>query len=291
MKVFVCGGTGFVGSHLVDELLRCGHQVRLLVHHRAIDRDGVEHVEGDGTSPESFEAALSGCDAVANLVGIIREFPARQITFARLHVAVTANMLAAAARHGIKRYLHMSALGTRDNAVSNYHRTKFMAEELVRRSKLDWTIFRPSLIYGPGDAFITMLADQLRAFPVIPVIGDGCYRLQPIHAADVAAGFVKSLAIPQTIGRIYELCGSQRMSYVELLDAVAEALGRSRPLKLHLPLMLMKPLVHALQGFAAFPVTSDQLQMLLEENICSGQSADIFGLQSRDLLTEISAYL
>jgi NADH dehydrogenase len=142
-------GTGFVGSHLVDELLRCGHQVRLLVHHRAIDRDGVEHVEGDATSPESFEAALSGCDAVVNLVGIIRNF--RQAD----HLCTSAcgcnsQHAGRCARHGIKRYLHMSALGTRDNAVSNYHRTKFMAEELVRRSKLDWTIFRPSLIYGPG---------------------------------------------------------------------------------------------------------------------------------------------
>jgi NADH dehydrogenase len=122
-----------------------------------------------------------------------------------------------------------------------------------------------------------MLADQLRAFPVIPVIGDGCYRLQPIHAADVAAGFVKSLAIPQTIGRIYELCGSQRMSYVELLDAVAEALGRSRPLKLHLPLMLMKPLVHALQGFAAFPVTSDNCRCYWRRISAAGR-CDIFGL-------------
>ena len=114
MKIFIAGGTGFVGAYLVAALRERGHQLRLLVHARAAGiASSLEQVEGDVTSLESFEAALSGCDAVINLVGVIREFPSRGITFERLHVQATTNMLAATRQAGIRRYLQMSALGTR----------------------------------------------------------------------------------------------------------------------------------------------------------------------------------
>ena len=177
MKIFIAGGTGFVGGHLVRALLKNGHSVRTLVHGRSTNSGEVEQIAGDVTRFETLEQGLSGCDAVINLVGIIREFPSRGITFERLHVQATANLLAAAASNGIRRYLQMSALGSRPAAVSGYHQTKWRAEELVRGSGLDWTIFRPSLIFGPHDAFINMLAVQLRLAPIMPVIGSGSYRL------------------------------------------------------------------------------------------------------------------
>ncbi|MGD0585062.1 MAG: NAD(P)H-binding protein, partial [Oryzomonas sp.] len=248
-------------------------------------------VEGDVTRPESFEQGADGCDAVVNLVGIIREFPAKGVTFERLHVQATANLLAAAKRAGIRRYVQMSALGTRPNAVSRYHRTKFRAEELVRNSGFEWTILRPSLIFGPQDAFITMLARQLRMAPAMPVIGSGAYRVQPIHADDVARCFALALEMPATIGQCYELCGNDRLTYVDLLDAVAAAMGRSAPLKPRLPLGVMKLVIPVMQGIPQFPITMDQLQMLVEENICDGRWKQTFGFEPKGFREGIGEYL
>ena len=292
MKIFITGGTGFVGRYLVQELSRRGHHTKLLVHKKKSVTDSLsEQIEGDITRPETFVHAVTGCDAVIHLVGIIREFPSRGITFELLHVQATANILAAAKTAGVRRYLHMSALGTRENAVSGYHKTKFRAEELVRDCGLECTIMRPSLIYGAGDAFISMLAKQLRLAPVIPVIGNGEYRLQPIHAGDIATCFALALDKPETVGKSYELCGNERFSYNDLLDVVAEAIGRSSVKKLHLPLALMKMIIPTMQRVPQFPVTMDQLQMLLEENICDCSWKNTFAITARNFREAIREYL
>jgi uncharacterized protein YbjT (DUF2867 family) len=292
MKIFVAGGTGFVGEHLVGALREKGHEVRLLVHRRNSQAaGGISQAEGDVTRLETFERAVRGSDVVINLVGIIREFPSRGITFERLHVQATANMLEATRTAGIRRYLQMSALGSRPDAVSRYHQTKFRAEELVRSSGLDFTILRPSLIYGPKDAFINMLAGQIRLAPVMPVIGSGAYRLQPIHADDVARCFALALGMSETIGGCYELCGNNRLSYVELLDAVASAMGKPAPLKPRVPLGLMKMIIPVMQRMPQFPITMDQLQMLIEENICDGCWKRAFRFEPRDFHKGIQEYL
>lgn len=271
MKIFIAGGTGFVGGHLTAELLKRGHELILLSHAGSgKTQPGITLQQGDVTDPSSYQQAMKGCDAVINLVGIIREFPAKGVTFERLHVEATACMVQAAQHSGVLRYLQMSALGTRLDAVSGYHRTKWRGEEIVRSSGLAWTVFRPSLIFGPKDAFVNMLAGNLRLAPVMPTMGDGNYRLQPIHGADVARCYADALDRPETAGQTYELCGEDRLTYRELLDAIAEALGKGHPWKPALPLSLMKPIIKALQGLSAFPITMDQLQMLLEENICDG---------------------
>lgn len=292
MKIFLAGGTGFVGAHMVEMLQEFGHSVRLLVHRRTPQLSGsVEQVEGDVTRLESFGQTAQGCDAVINLVGIIREFPARGVTFENLHIKATANLLAAAEQAGIRRYLQMSALGTRPGAVSQYHSTKFQAEERVRSSGLDTTIFRPSLIYGPKDSFINMLAGQLRISPVMPVMGDGNYRLQPIHASDVARCFAMALEMPDTISQCYELCGNNRLSFVELLDAVSQAMGKGKAIKPQVPLGLMKLVLPVMQHLPQFPITMDQLQMLIEENICEGCWKQVFHFEPRDFHEGIREYL
>jgi NADH dehydrogenase len=292
MKIFIAGGTGFVGGHLTAELLKRGHELVLLSHGRSISQQaGVSFVQGDVTDQESYLPAVKGCDAMVNLVGIIREFPARGITFERLHVEATANMVAAAQRSGVLRYLQMSALGTRLDAVSAYHQTKWRGEELVRGSGLAWTIFRPSLIFGPEDAFVNMLAANLRLAPIMPTMGDGTYRLQPIHADDVARCYADALEKPETVGQVYELCGQDRLTYRELLDVIAEALGKGHPWKPALPLAVMQPIIKILQGISAFPITSDQLQMLLEENICNGSWRETFPFEPIRFQEGIRAYL
>lgn len=293
MKIFIAGGTGFVGGHLTAELLKRGHELVLLSHARSgSTAAGVTFVKGDVVDPAGYGAAMKGCDAAINLVGIIREFPAKGVTFERLHVEATAGMVQATQHAGVLRYLQMSALGTRLDAVSGYHRTKWRGEEIVRGSGLAWTIFRPSLIFGPRDAFVNMLADNLRLAPVMPTMGDGTYRLQPIHGSDVARCYADALEKPETAGQTFELCGEDRLTYRELLDAIAGAMGRSRPWKPALPLSLMKPVIKALQGFKAFPITMDQLQMLLEENICDGcwrKTFDFEPIRFRDGIREYLA--
>jgi NADH dehydrogenase len=292
MKIFASGSTGFVGGHLCAELLGRGHQLRLLTHQRQTSHvAGVEMIAGDVTRPESYVEALRGCEAAVNLVGIIREFPGRGITFDRLHVEATRAMVGAARQSGVKRFLQMSALGTRPGAIARYHQTKFQAEELVRASGLDFTIFRPSLIFGQGDAFVNMLAGYIRSYPAVPVIGDGRYQLQPISADDVARCFALALEMPGTIGQTFELCGADRLSYNELLDTIGRVLGKARVLKIPNPLCLMKLLVPLLQQFSFFPLTMDQLTMLTEGNVCGGEWQKTFGFEPAGFEAAIRRYL
>ena len=292
MRIFVSGGTGFVGKHLCRVLLARGHSLKVLVHRRVgTPEHNVVQVEGDVTSPESVLSAMAGCDAAINLVGIIREFPDRGVTFQKLHVQATATVVDMAVKAGISRYLHMSALGVRPEAVSAYHRSKYAAEEHVRRSPLNATIFRPSVIFGPEDGFINQLAPLVRLLPAVPVIGNGRYRLQPIHVDDVARCFAMALENPETIGQTYALCGPDRVSYNELLDLVGAVLGKKRVRKVHAPLGLMQFFVPLLQNIPSFPLTVDQLTMLLEESICDGIWQHSFPFTPTSLKEGMCSYL
>ena len=292
MRIFLAGGTGFVGGHVRKALLARGHSLRLLVHKRSGGSEpGVEEVEGDATLLPSFVSAASGFDAVINLIGIIREFPGRGVTFERLHVQATRNMVSAARSTGVRRYLQMSALGTRAGASTGYFMSKFVAEEEVRGSGLDYTIFRPSIIYGPQDDFVNKLADLMRGLPVMPVIGDGEYPLQPISADDVARCFADALEKPATIGSTFELCGPDRMSYNELLDIIARVIGKKSALKLKNPLALMRLVVPVLQRLPFFPITSDQIEMLVGSTVCDGAWRKSFDFQPARFEDGIRSYL
>jgi NADH dehydrogenase len=272
MKVFLTGGTGFVGSEVLRQLMAAGHSVRVLVREGSEGKlTAVENVEihsGDVTDASSLVGALANCDAVIHLVGIIREFPGRGVTFRKIHVEGTGNILEAAVEQGVQRFLHMSSNCTRERGSAAYHRTKWQAEELLRDSTLDWTIFRPSVIFGSGSEFVGMLSELIRRIPVVPVIGDGQYRMQPVALEQVAASFVKALEMPETIGEIYHLGGGESYSYDEILDLTAQAMGRENVAKLHQPLFVIKPMIRLMQGCDHFPITSDQLTMLIEGNVC-----------------------
>lgn len=184
MKVFITGATGFVGKHLAAHLVADGYQLRCMVRKeedpgaRYLQRLGAELAVGDILSAKSVAEAAHGADVFIHLVGII--FEPRGATFEQIHVRGTMNALAAASVSGARRYLHMSALGAGPGGPTQYFRTKWTAEEAVRDSGLAYTIFRPSLIYGPGGDFIRMLLRQVRLLPVVPVLGNGRYRMQPV---------------------------------------------------------------------------------------------------------------
>jgi NADH dehydrogenase len=270
-RVFVTGATGFVGRSVIQALRSDGYVVRCLVR-RGSERDlrgleAVERVEGDILVRRGLEEGMAGCQAVVHLVGIIRERPAVSATFEMVHTQGTINVLEAATAAGVRRLLHMSALGARPGARARYHQTKWAAEEAVRASGLVWTIFRPSIIYGRGDEFVTMLARMVERSPVVPVIGSGRQRLQPVPVEHVAEGFARALTLPVAEKQVYEVGGPDQVSMVELLDAIGKALGHRRVRKAHVPIGFMRPVTRVLHGLPGFPVTPDQLRMLEEDNV------------------------
>jgi NADH dehydrogenase len=295
MNVFVTGGTGFIGRSVVEELVNAGHRARVLVRHDSAHGSShlpkaVARVTGDILDSD-LSRHLEGADAVIHLVGIIRELPARGVTFRALHVEATANLIQAMAATGVDRLVHMSALGS-ERGDSDYFSSKHEAEQAVRSSNLTWTIIKPSVVYGPDDEFINMLASQVRRLPVVPVIGDGTYELQPVHVRDVATGFVKALSIAETKARTYEVGGPQRLSYDQILDQVALAVGKNRAAKLHLPLCVMRPSIAVMQRLPFFPITLDQLKMLLMNNTCDERPyMSTFGIDPARFGEAISEYL
>ena len=301
MKVFVTGATGFVGREIVRELSAAGHKVRILTRRgdaqqtqESLPRFEAEVHNGNVVDAASLEGALTGMEAVVHLVGIISE--AGKSTFENIHVRGTRNMIAEAQRAGVKRFVHMSALGTRPGAVSRYHQTKWAAEELVRGSGLDYTIFRPSLIYGPQDHFVNQFAKIIRFSPVVPVIGASRARFQPVPVEAVAAAFAKSLAKPKSIGETYDLCGPETFALPEILDHIMGVMGRKR-LKLHVPMGLARCQAGCLEFIFPRlfgkppPLSRDQLVMLQEDNLGDARAAnELFELRTRPFLERIAEY-
>ncbi|CAB4244706.1 Predicted nucleoside-diphosphate-sugar epimerase [Methylacidimicrobium sp. AP8] len=229
--VLVTGGTGFVGSHLVRRLVELGYHVRVLTRaggttKRTLPSVRCTLVEGDPLDPDVCRRATLGTDAVIHLIGILKE--SRNISYREAHVQTTRLLLSAAKGNGVRRWLHMSALGSRPYAPSRYHQTKWTAEELVRASELHWTIFRPSVIYGPGDHFLTVFRNLLsrplfRYFSILPLPGGGASPLQPVAVEDVVTAFTRALVLPQTIGKEYVLSGPDRVTLAEICSLLLES--------------------------------------------------------------------
>ncbi len=295
MRIFLTGGTGFVGGEILRQLSAAGHNVWVLVR--------PDSPAGSGSLPKEAETAagnildsdlskhLEGVDCVVHLVGIIRDQPKKGITFQKLHVDATKNIIRAMQTAGIKRLVHMSALGS-DMGDTPYFTTKREAELVVKESGLEWTVFKPSVIYGSGDEFVNALAKQVKMMPIVPVIGDGEYRLHPVSVSVVAEGFVKACTMPETIGKAYEVGGPRQLSYNQLLDDIAEVLGKGKARKIHFPLGLMMPMIRIMENFPFFPITSAQLKMLLMNNVCDPRPfTETFKIEQHDFKESISEYL
>ena len=286
MMVFVTGGTGFVGSHVVNTLLDRGHKVRVLVRPGSENKlkrpNDVEIANGDVMEAADLARGIEGCDAAIHLVGIIRAFPGKGITFERLHNEATANLIQAAKEKGISRLLHMSAQGARDDGPTAYLRTKFAAEELVRQSGLSYTIFRPSLIFGRGGEAIKMFADMVKKF-MLPVIGDGQYRLQPVSALAVAQGFERALQLKAAHGQTLDVGGPDNVTFDELMDSLARVMGKTI-FKIHMPVLPLRLATSVLEHAPGYPLTTDQITMLLEGSTCDEKPFyELLGLEPMPL--------
>ncbi|MBN1465731.1 NAD(P)H-binding protein [candidate division KSB1 bacterium] len=273
MRVFVTGATGYVGGFILQELRRQHIKARCLVRTygqaERINADGTEAVIGDITNPKTLEGILTGCDAVIHLVAIIEEDRKKDITFARLNYEATKNMVDLALAQGVRRFLHMSALGADVNGATAYFRSKGKAEACVRDSGLNYTIFRPSFIFGPGDAVFTMLAKTIKKVPLglMPHFGIRRYRHQPVSIYDVTRGIVNALENEKTFHKTYDVGGPHPLSYKEQLRAIASAIDA----KVHLvplPLFISRIVVAAMALFPSSPIDQDKLTMLTLDNVC-----------------------
>jgi NADH dehydrogenase len=267
--IVITGATGFIGREVVKEALAEGHRVRAIVRdlREAKRFDTTENVElfhGNVLSAESLAGAFDRAKAVIHLVGIINEW--KENTFQRAHVEATRNVVDGAKKAGVKRYIHMSALGAREGAASRYHQTKWAAEEYVRKSGLAWTIFRPSLVYGEGDRSINVLRQMVRTAPFIPVLGKGEAKIQPVSVRNVALAFVRAIKNDDAIQKIYDLVGPEAFTWNELYDKLMTAAGVKKR-KTHMPVPLMK-LPAAVWGrmLKYPPFNTEQLIMSQEDN-------------------------
>ncbi len=300
-RIFVTGASGFVGGALVDELLARDYEVNALVHRRKINLDDrrVKNIEGGLFDARVLEESMKGCAAVIHLVGIIMEKPRAGITFERIHFEGAKNVVDAAKRAGVRRYVHMSALGARPDAVSEYHKTKFRAEEYVRASGLDWTIFRPSLIHGPKGEFMQMEAQWARHrapapiffMPVMPYFGGAkAGKLQPVYVGDVARAFVDALQKPDTLGEVYLLGGNEVVTWPELHQTLAQAVVGHKRLVASMPVPMAKALAAVgIGGLLGF--NRDQVIMSQEDNTCDlGKFVRDFGWEPRPFRETVATY-
>jgi uncharacterized protein YbjT (DUF2867 family) len=301
LKVLVTGGTGFVGTHLVNALVRRGHEVAVLARHadRARNRYNrpVERCRGDVLDAASLSAAIAGRDAVIHLVGIIHEKGPQ--TFDRMHREAVGNVVTSMQPTDVRRLLHMSAVGAAEDSPSEYGRTKAEGERVVRASGLDWTIFRPSILFGPGDGFVSLLAPIIDKNPFfIPVIGKGRTRFQPVSVYDVARVFGDALEKPETIGGTFELGGPDILTLDEIYREIATVLGKRRKPLLHFPIWWGWFLARTFESLArrgwidAPPLTRDQLKSLSRDNVADvAQTLAVFDGDWRELRDGLREYL
>ena len=300
--LFVTGGSGFVGSAVLDELVSRGYSAHALVSKKPIaDRGGkVTSFTSDLFDAAALDHAIAGCDAAIHLVGIIREKPSARMTFDRIHNQGTRAVVDAARRAGLKRYVHMSALGARPHADSEYHKSKWEGEESVRASGLNWTIFRPSMIHGPHGEFMKMEAawakKQQMPFLFMPYFGSGLLglggsgKIQPIYVGDIARAFVDSIEKPATVRQTYDLVGPDVMDWPTMHKMVASVLTGKNRATMPIPAWYAKAIANIAPA-AWLPFNRAQVIMSQEDNVADIAPAEIaFGWKPRSFAATLTAY-
>ena len=273
--VTVVGGSGFIGRQIVQELAQRGAKVRVACRdpERALDLKPlgdvgqVTPVQANIRDAASLAAAVRGADAVVNLVGILAE--GGKQTFASVQEKGPGALAEAAAREGVGRFVHISAIGADADSASAYAKTKAAGEAAVRAAFADAVILRPSVVFGPRDDFFNRFAEMARNAPFLPLIGGGKTRFQPVYVGDVAVAAVAGLTRTDAKGRIYELGGPQTFSFRELMELVLDATGQRAAL-VPLPFAAASLIGGMLSLLPKPPLTADQVTLLKSDNVVSG---------------------
>lgn len=300
-RILIVGGSGFIGEHVAARL--AARNCRLLVPSRRAERarhvltlPTARLVQADLTDPSVVESLVGQVDAVINLVGILHGSYAEPYgaEFAEAHVELPRRLAAACASTGVRRLVHVSALGVSDNpeipGASMYLRSKADGERAIRETPgVDWTIFRPSVVFGPQDRFLNTFANLARRLPVIPIARADA-RFQPVYVGDVAQAIVNALNTPATIGHTYELAGPDVHTLGELVRLAARWSDHPRPV-FELPYTLGQ-LQAALLGALPNPLmSSDNFASMNVDNVASGPIAPELGIDPTPLAAVAPEYL
>ncbi|MBN8520538.1 MAG: complex I NDUFA9 subunit family protein [Alphaproteobacteria bacterium] len=293
----IFGGTGFIGRQVVRELSAKGYRLKIAtrVPERAYELKTcgtvgqIVPVFCDYTA-NSVAQAVQGCDLVVNCVGILFE-RGRRNTFQKIHAELPGLIAKACYESGVKKYIHLSALGV-DRAQSKYAQSKKAGEEAAQKAFPSVTILRPSIVFGAGDGFFNLFARLSLFMPVLPLIGGGHTRFQPVFVGDVADAVVKASTYPECAGHIYELGGPDIYTFRELYDLMFRHTGRPRPL-ISLPWGIAK-IQGTLMGFLPRPLlTADQVETLKTDNVVSSGALTLrdLGIEGTALSTILPTYL
>jgi len=283
MTAVVFGGGGFIGRHLVRRLGKAGAIVRVPSRHPT--RLGYLRTAGvvgqivpELVGPfddEELAATIQGADVVINLIGILAEGGAN--SFDRIHAMLPGRIAAAAAAAGVKRLVHVSAIGADAHSASAYARTKAAGEEAVRAAFPQATIVRPSIVFGPEDKFFNRFAGMALMSPVLPLIGGGDTKFQPVYVGDVADGIMAVLKTPESAGKTYEFGGPETYSFKQLMELMLAEIGIKR-LLVSLPWGLARFQAGFAQHLPGAPLTPDQVELLKHDNVLSGTAPGLTDL-------------
>jgi len=277
--ILATGANGFVGSHLVPALIDAGHDVRALVRTEEAaatvrrrltpgQRDRLATHLGDVTKPDTLPSAVAGVDGVLHLAAIPRDWDGGA-SLRLINTEGTRFVLRAARDAGMRRFVHLGAMGVADDPELHYASSKAAAIKLVKDSGLDWTVLSPSVMFGPRDGFFNILANLVRLSPgVTPITGSGTARFQPFAVEDLARAAVQAFADESTVGKELVLGGPRYWTYREIVDEVVRGMG-TRRLLLPMPVPLIRAVAGAAEAIRLrfFPVATDQLRQLKLDNI------------------------
>lgn len=296
--VTVFGGSGFIGRRIVQALADEGSHVRVAVRHperaafvRKLGREGqIDCVGADVWDEPTVAVAVAGSSAVVNTVGHYVEKSGA--TFDAIHGQGARHVARQAAEAGVGRLIHISGLGADPGSASPYVRARGIGETLVREAYPGVTVLRPSVVFGPDDAFFNTLAALARQAPVLPLFGSGRTRLQPVYVGDVAAACIAVLALPETAGRVYELGGPQVFTYAGLLRLVLARVRRRR-LLVPVPFLVWDTLAALMTVLPDPPLTRDQVTLMKSDNVVAADAATLrdLGIEPTPVEAILPAYL
>ena len=284
MKIAVFGGTGFVGNYIVNELLDSNHEVNVLV--RSESQSKLEKIDkcnttiGEINNMDSIDNTLKNCEAVIYNIGIIREFKSKNITFEDLHYKGLKSVVDSSRKNHIHRFILMSANGVKPNGTV-YQKTKYNAEEYLKANIRDWTIIRPSLVFGDSNGemeFCLQLKKDMLSLPFpapsffngINIFNAGKFKMSPIHVKDVAKIFVKCLDNNHAFKKVYYL-GGKDYTWKQIINIISKGSGKNKML-IPAPVLPIFIIALLLDKYSWFPISCDQLTMLLEGNVCDSMS-------------------
>jgi NADH dehydrogenase len=291
-RILVLGGSGFVGRHVVARLVAEGWNVIVPTRSRERARHlillpTVDVLQADIHDPVTLEGLAVGVDAMVNLVGIINED--RRGDFDRAHVELARKTVAACRAAGVPRLLHMSALNADSQGPSRYLASKGQAEAIVAASDREWTIFRPSVIFGPEDSFLNLFA-RLERLPMVIALACAEARFQPVWVGDVAAAFVRALDDDRALRQRYALCGPRIYTLRELVAYVGEVTGYRRAI-VPLGATLSRLQARILEVLPGKLMTRDNLASMTRDSVCGCEYPAVFGGVPRALEAIAPSYL